>query len=195
MTWPRSMPGLIELADVHQQVDARDGQLAGEAVDQHLAARDAVGVVEERRAAAGLAVEVDAGRGVEAALAEVDALLVGLAADVLERDRARAGARRRRRGRPRSGCARARRPAPSSGRASIAAATSASRARMRRHASAAAAPFRSVPLDAAVGEVLLFLSVLVGATITRVVRARPARRRRSAARACSRPGPSRWRRC
>jgi len=55
---------------------------------------------------------------------------------------------------------------PSAGRASIPAATSVKRARSRRQASAAAAPFKSVPADAAVGEVLLFLSVLVAVTMT-----------------------------
>src|SRR5690348_13789007 len=53
---------------------------------------------------------------------------------------------------------------PSAGLANRSAATAASLARMRRQASAAAAPFRSVPLDAAVGDVLLFLSVAVADT-------------------------------
>ena len=53
------------------------------------------------------------------------------------------------------------------GLASIPAATSRQRLRSRLQASTAAAPLRSVPLEAAVGEVLLFLSVLVAATITR----------------------------
>ncbi len=43
-------------------------------------------VVEERRALAGLAIEVDAGRGVEAAGAEVDALAAGVGAQRAEGD-------------------------------------------------------------------------------------------------------------
>src|SRR5206468_8228319 len=76
--------GVDRFADVHEQIDALDAHLAGEAVEQDLRAGDAVGEVKERRAAAGVAVEVDAGGRVEAAGAQVDPLLVRPAAEGAE---------------------------------------------------------------------------------------------------------------
>lgn len=64
-------------ADVHEHVDARDAQFAGEAVDLDLGDRRAVGEVEERRPLARIAVQVHPGRGIEPALAERDAFEVG----------------------------------------------------------------------------------------------------------------------
>ena len=73
-------------ADVDQQIDARHAQLAGEAIDEHLGDRGALRVIEERRALAGLAIEIDARRGVEAAGAQIDAVAAGLGAKLAERD-------------------------------------------------------------------------------------------------------------
>ena len=103
-------------ADVHQDVNPRHLHRAGQAVDQDLDRRGPVGEVEERVAPAGLAVEVNAGRGVEAPGPEVHPLLVGPADQVLERDpAARAGGRRSRRP-PRRRRARATAAIPSLGR-------------------------------------------------------------------------------
>src|SRR5688500_20345384 len=74
-------PRVDRLADVHEQVHACDPHLAGEAIDQHFAARGTGGEIEERMTAAGFAVEVDAGRRVEAPLADVDPLSVRAADD------------------------------------------------------------------------------------------------------------------
>ena len=64
-------------ADVDEQIDPRHREFAREPVDPHLRHRGALRVVKKRIAAAGLAVVVDAGRGVEAAGAEVDAVAAG----------------------------------------------------------------------------------------------------------------------
>ena len=80
------MPGLIDLPASMIRSTRGDFQFAGEAVDEDFAARDAVGEIQERRAASGLAVEIDAGRGVEPALAEADALFVCLANHLRETD-------------------------------------------------------------------------------------------------------------
>ena len=121
----------------------------------------AVGVVEERRAAAACRVEIHAGRGVEAALAEGDALEVGTCGQLLRTScaaRAR-GRRRRRRRRTRRARRRRRRRrcARSSRRRHLPGARGCGGRRRRRRR-------RSGPraLDAAVGEVLLFFSVVVG---------------------------------
>src|SRR5207237_3899256 len=65
-------------AGVHQQVDAADAELAGEAVDFDFGCRCSIRVVEEGGAFAGIPVEIDAWGGVEAALAEVHSVEIGL---------------------------------------------------------------------------------------------------------------------
>ncbi len=72
-------------AGVHEQIDAGDFHLAGETIDEHFAARGAVGEIEEGVALAGFTVEVDTGRDVEAALAEVDAFEIRAADELRKR--------------------------------------------------------------------------------------------------------------
>ena len=86
--------GIDRAADVDQQIDARHGELAGEAIDLDLGDGRALRVVQERSAAAGLAVVVDAGRGVEAVGAEVDAVAAGRGAELAEVACAASGLRR-----------------------------------------------------------------------------------------------------
>ena len=59
-------------------------EFAGEAVDEHFAAGHAVGEVEKRGSGSGFAIEIDAGGGVETALAEAHAKFVCLAHDIGE---------------------------------------------------------------------------------------------------------------
>ena len=148
--WPRSTSGEIE-SPTSSRISARSRRyIAGEAVDLHFGNRRAVREVVERLAAAGLRVEVNFGRAVVALREERDALPVGGLARLRRRDRALAAARIR-----------------------LEATSAASHSSSRRHgasvpqlrqASSTAAPFRSVPAEAAVADVLGTLSVRVGIT-------------------------------
>ena len=167
--------GIERSADVDQDVHARDRELAGQAVDLHLGDGGAVGEIEEGVAPAGLAVEVDPGRGVEPARTQVDAFLVGEPDELAEAE-------------PAAGPAVVDHAARSNGRAP---AKARSRRRARRSAGgrlgepllqvlqarSAAVPFRSVLAEAAVGEVLLFFSVEAGITRTASIGIATHRRR------------------
>src|SRR4051812_32002488 len=74
---PQIDAGVNRLANVHQDVDARHAQLAGEAIDFHFGNGRALRVVQKRIATARVAVVVDAGRGVEATGAEIDSFASG----------------------------------------------------------------------------------------------------------------------
>ena len=74
---PHVDAGIDRAADVHQQIDARHGQLAGEAIDLHFGGGRALREIEKRIAAAGFAVVIDARRGVKAAGPEIDPLAPG----------------------------------------------------------------------------------------------------------------------
>ncbi len=161
--WPRSIPGLMDFPRSMIEVHARDFEFAGQSVDEDFAARDAVGEIQERRSAAGFAIEIDAGSRVETAFAEADPSVRTPGARHRRTEVAGWELAGRMRIPPSKRMDGGSALSPSAGLASMAAATSASRPRNRPQASTAAAPFRSVAADAAVGEVLLFLSVLVGA--------------------------------
>ena len=86
MIWPRSTPGLIERPmSISRSTRGTRSSPVKRSIE-HFGHGGALRVVEERRALAGLAVEVDAGRGVEAAGAEVDALAAGFGAELAERN-------------------------------------------------------------------------------------------------------------
>ena len=166
ITWPRSMSGLSDSAEVHQDVDPRHRELAGQPVDHHLGDGGAIGEVKERVAPARLAIEIDPRRRIKAPRAQVDALFVGQPDELSE---SRAGSRAggcHAPPRARSGCAWGkarshRRPTRNGARPPRRAGPSRSAAARR-----AAVPFKSVLADAAVGEVLLFFSVEAGMTRT-----------------------------
>src|SRR4051794_36911600 len=82
---PPIQSGIDWHAGVHQQIDARDFHLAGEAIDEYLAAGCAVGVIEEGMTLARFTVEVHARRGIKTALAHADTFEVRTADDLLER--------------------------------------------------------------------------------------------------------------
>src|SRR5258708_11806989 len=69
--------GVERSTQIHQDVDPRHSELAGQSVDYDLGDRGTVGEVKERIAPARLAIEVDPRRGVKAPSAQVDALFVG----------------------------------------------------------------------------------------------------------------------
>ena len=93
MTCPRSTPGLIERPMSISKSTRGTRQLAGEAIDLDFGDRRALRVVEKRIAAAGLAIEIDARRGVETAGAEIDAVPAGRVAELAESAIAAAGLR------------------------------------------------------------------------------------------------------
>ena len=77
ITWPRSMAGL---SDRPRSIRISTRVTVSSPVNRsiiHLGNGGAVGEIEKRIAAAGLAIEIDPGRGIEAARTEVDALLIG----------------------------------------------------------------------------------------------------------------------
>ena len=159
----------LDLADVDRRVerpagvvqDVRGEQLpfAGERVDDDLAHRRAVGEVVERPALHRLAVPRQARRRVEAVGPELDARHVGVDDELAERDRLLRADRDRAAGeatRSRAPCARRR----------AAGAKATRRALIWRAASSAALPFRSLPVDAAVADVLATFCVSVAVTRT-----------------------------
>ena len=148
-------------AEVEQDVNPRDRKLAGESVDHNFGNGRSVRVVQERRALAGLAVEVDAGRGVESSRSQVDAIGVGQPHELAETDpvdRGRCGSNTHPFSKAISGngCRRGRGRGKMTRRGSGEPLLEISQARR------AAVPFKSVEAEAAVGEVLLFFSVDVG---------------------------------
>ena len=154
-------------ANVNQDVDARDGQLAGEAIDLDFGNRGALRVIEEWIAATGLAVVVDAGRGVETVGAEIDRPIRAKLQSTPNLQRW-------------LGLRRSKTTPSSKATLSSVSARPSSRLAKRREANAArrsliclaaltaAAPLRSVPAEAAVGEVFAFLSVCVGITMNSI---------------------------
>ena len=189
------MPGLIGTPASISRSTRSTRQLAGQPIDPHFGDRGAVGEIEKGMPLARLAIEIDAGRCIEAALAEVDPLEIRLAHQIAPAD---AIAPSRIETTPSANST----SSAAIGRSLVAdvlnkcrAANSASRRFNRPQASTAAAPLRSVLAEAAVADVLLFLSVLVDADEDRSRSRFPIRRRQAAGGACSRPGPFPSRRC
>ena len=93
MTWPRSTPGLIERPmSISRSTRGTRSSPVKRSIE-HFGDRGALRVIEERRALAGFAIEIDARRGVEAAGAQIDALAAGLGTKLAERQSARSGRR------------------------------------------------------------------------------------------------------